>query len=297
MGVWDIEVADHHSYAAAGFLNHNSSGPNLQNVPAFPVLGKHMRKAVIAPPGFKLVSIDYSQIELRTLAHICGDDNLCDAFWHDRDVHTATAAAVYGIAPEQVSKAQRQNGKTLNFAIAYGGGPGVIQVRTGMSRSEAQELYDTFKRTYPGITRYMNEMVDFATATGYIETYLGRRVYVGKGDDGRAYSTVAVNSPIQGSAADIIKLAMVRIQPLLEQYGADLQLVMQVHDELVFYIHESVLAEVVPQLVDAMETVVELSVPLRVDAEAGDNWYDVVAMDGIEHAPFDVGAAQVRMLI
>jgi DNA polymerase-1 len=263
--------------AATGRLS--SSNPNLQNIPVRTEMGREVRKAFVAREGWKLLSADYVQIELRILASMSGDKALTQDFLDGKDIHTATAARVFGIDPEDVERDQWRKAKEVNYGIPYGvSGWGLAQ-RLRSTVQEAQELIDQYQKTYPDISRYLVETVELAREQGYVETLLGRRRYVpginARNRNERSFAErVAVNMPIQGTQADMIKIAMVRIHERMRKEGLQSKMLLQVHDELVF--------EVPPDEEAAMRTLIEeemvnalpLNVPIEVDIDSGDNWLD-----------------------
>ena len=255
----------------------SSNEPNLQNIPVRTPLGRSIRTAFIPDPGWVLIDADYSQIELRILAHICGDENMRRAFIDGDDIHARTAGEVYGVPPEQVTHEMRSRAKAVNFGIVYGISDFTLARNTGMSRAEARAFMDTYFERYPLVRRYMEESVARAKKAGYAETLMGRRRYLPElaspSFQVRAFGErCAMNSPIQGSAADIIKLAMIRADEALRREGLRARLILQVHDELILEspLDEADRAERV--LRDAMEHVAELSVPLTAQISRGGSW-------------------------
>lgn len=263
----------------------SSSAPNLQNIPIRTDIGREIRKAFVAEDGCVLLSADYSQVELRILAHISGDPSLLAAFARGEDIHASAAAAVYGISLEQVTKAQRNVAKMMNFATSYGVSAFGLAQRTGLSRGDAQRSMERYFQTYPGVKRYLDETRAAATRLGYVETLLGRRRYFPvlrtTATGPRAYNArqaaerAAINHPIQGTAADIIKIAMVRLFKALKDGGYRAKMTLQVHDELVLEVPREELTAVSKLVEQTMEGAYELKAPLKVDAEAGPNWYDM----------------------
>lgn len=288
MGVWDIGVSGDHSYLAHGFINHNSYSPNMQNVPRGKTLGRCMRQGICAPDGYKVVSIDYSQIELRMVAHVSGDPALIRAFLEGQDIHASTAAQIVGKPVEAVTKAERQMAKAVNFAVVYGGGVGSIRYSTGASWDVCQKYFDGFTKRFAGVVKWQQAtFAKFQSASdkgnGYVETYYGRRRYMpGRREDGY---TMAVNTPIQGTAADLIKIAMGRLAEYIRESDSRAEIVMQVHDEIVFLVPDAEVPGVVPEFARIMETADTFSVPILVEVEIGDNWYDMEAME-VTHAGF-----------
>jgi len=256
----------------------SSTDPNLQNIPIRTAWGKKIRKAFVAEEGNVLISADYSQIELRLIASFSGDHEMLKAFQNGEDIHRATAAKVFGIPIEEVTGEQRSHAKSVNYGIIYGLSAHGLSQQTGLKRSEAKQLIDTYFDTYPTLKDYIKKQVDFAREQAYVETVLGRRRYL-KDINSRnavvraAAERNAVNAPLQGSAADIIKKAMIEIQTgLKKEYQT--RMLLQVHDELVFEAPESEAEKVMEFIRDKMENVVSLQVPLTVDIGVGKNWYE-----------------------
>ena len=256
----------------------SSTNPNLQNIPIRTRWGKEIRKAFVAEKGHKLLSADYSQIELRLIASFSRDPEMLKAFAQDEDIHRATAAKVFGIPLEEVTKAQRSHAKSVNYGIIYGLSAHGLSQQTGLSRSESKQLIDTYFETYPTLKDYIKQQVDKAREQGYVETIFKRRRYL-KDIHSRnaivrsAAERNAVNAPLQGSAADIIKKAMIIINDkLAEKYQT--KMLLQVHDELVFEVPENELEDVKQLIKTEMEQVVDLPVPLIVDIGVGNNWYE-----------------------
>ena len=227
--------------------------------------------------GYRLVAADYSQIELRIMAHLSGDKGLLDAFAHGLDIHKATAAEVFGVALDDVTGDQRRSAKAINFGLIYGMSSFGLAKQLGVSRKSAQEYIDLYFARYPGVLRYMETTKNFAREKGYVETILGRRLYLPEinarnGMRRQGAERTAINAPMQGTAADIIKKAMIRVDEWLQASGLDARVIMQVHDELVLEVaHESVEA-VVEGIKVQMSSAAQLSVPLLVEAGIGDNW-------------------------
>jgi DNA polymerase-1 len=262
----------------------SSQEPNLQNIPIRTDIGQQFRRAFIAPPGHVLVCADYSQIELRILAHITQDPALMQAFQNDEDVHTRTAANVYKLPPEQVTAEQRRFAKMLNYAIAYGLSAFGLAQQLKIEPAEAQAFIDAYFATFPGVRRYIDETLRKAREWGYVTTLLGRRRYipdinVSNQATRQAAERAAINAPIQGSSADIMKLGMIRTDHALKQRPhLKARLILQVHDELVLEVPEPETAEVAALVRDAMSHAFELSVPLKVDVSVGANWRDKRAL-------------------
>jgi DNA polymerase-1 len=264
--------------AATGRLSSNN--PNLQNIPIRTERGRLIRKAFIArDENYTLVSADYSQIELRIIAALSGEENMIKAFQNNEDIHRSTAAKVFNVPLEEVTKEQRSNAKTVNFGIIYGVSAFGLSNQTNLSRKESAELIDAYYATYPKLKSYMQNQVDFARENGYVQTVLGRRRYLK--DINSANQMVrsgaernAVNAPIQGSAADIIKIAMINIYNRLTSENWKSKMLLQVHDELVFDVHQSELEKIQPMIKHEMENAFKLEVPLEVEIGLGKNWLE-----------------------
>jgi len=264
--------------AATGRLSSNN--PNLQNIPIRTPRGQQVRKAFIPrDDNHVLLAADYSQIELRIIAALSGDEGMVTAFQNQEDIHQATAAKVFGVPLEEVTRAQRSNAKTVNFGIVYGVSAFGLSQQTDLNRTEAKELIDTYYATYPKLRTYIQEQVDFARDNGYVTTVLGRRRYL---KDINSQNAVvrgaaernAVNAPIQGSAADIIKLAMIAIQKKLDEEQWKSKMLLQVHDELVFDVPLNELESLKTMVKTEMENAFSLPVPLVVDIGIGKNWLE-----------------------
>jgi DNA polymerase-1 len=262
--------------AATGRLSSNN--PNLQNIPIRTQRGRQVRKAFVPRnQEYVLVAADYSQIELRIIAALSEEQTMMQAFKDGQDIHASTAAKVFNVPLEQVSREQRGNAKTVNFGIIYGVSAFGLSNQTDLSRGEAKDLIDTYYRTYPKLRNYMSELVDFARDNGYVQTVLGRRRYL-KDINGSnaivrgAAERNAVNAPIQGSAADIIKIAMINIHEKLEKGGYKTKMLLQVHDELVFDVYKPELSAMKALIKTEMENAHILSVPLDVELGMGENW-------------------------
>lgn len=264
--------------AATGRLSSNN--PNLQNIPIRTERGRLIRKAFIArDENYSLLSADYSQIELRIIAALSGEENMIKAFQNNEDIHRSTAAKVFNVSLEEVTKEQRSNAKTVNFGIIYGVSAFGLSNQTSLSRSESAALIEAYYKTYPKLKSYMSDQVDFARQHGYVQTVLGRRRYLK--DINSANAVVrgaaernAVNAPIQGSAADIIKLAMINIHRKLTSENWKSKMLLQVHDELVFDVHHSELEKIKPMIKHEMENAFTMSVPLEVEMGVGQNWLE-----------------------
>jgi DNA polymerase-1 len=270
-----IHTSYHQAVAATGRLS--SQDPNLQNIPIRTLEGRRIRQAFIAPPGHSLVAADYSQIELRIMAHLSGDASLLRAFAEDRDVHQATAAEVFGIAPDAVSADQRRSAKAINFGLMYGMSAFGLARQLGIGRGDAQKYMDLYFERYPGVRRYMEETRRQARETGYVETVFGRRLYLpeiqSRNAALRQYAErSAINAPMQGTAADIIKRAMIEVDSWLQSSRIPARLIMQVHDELVLEVADEAVEALVGQTRTHMIRAADLSVPLKVDVGVGRNW-------------------------
>ncbi len=264
--------------AATGRLSSNN--PNLQNIPIRTERGRQVRKAFIPrSEEYTLLAADYSQIELRIIAALSEEETMIEAFKNGEDIHASTAAKVFNVPIDEVSREQRSNAKTVNFGIIYGVSAFGLSNQTSLSRSEAKELIDTYYKTYPKLRNYMSEQVDFARDNGYVQTVLGRRRYLKDINSANAIvrgaaERNAVNAPIQGSAADIIKIAMINIHKKLKENGYKTKMLLQVHDELVFDVYKPELEEIKTLIKTEMESAYQLAVPLDIDLGLGDNWLE-----------------------
>jgi DNA polymerase I len=270
-----IHTSYHQAVAATGRLS--SQDPNLQNIPIRTQEGRRIRQAFVAPPSHSLVAADYSQIELRIMAHLSGDASLLRAFAEDRDVHQATAAEVFGLAPDAVSADQRRSAKAINFGLMYGMSAFGLARQLGIARGDAQKYMDLYFERYPGVRRYMEETRRQARETGYVETVFGRRLYLpeiqSRNAALRQYAErSAINAPMQGTAADIIKRAMIEVDAWLESSRVAARLIMQVHDELILEVADEAVESLVGQIRTHMVRAADLSVPLKVDVGVGRNW-------------------------
>ncbi|MEH6557690.1 MAG: DNA polymerase I [Oceanicoccus sp.] len=270
-----IHTSYHQAVTATGRLS--SSDPNLQNIPIRTEEGRKVRQAFIARPGYKIVAADYSQIELRIMAHLSQDKGLLTAFAEGKDIHQATAAEVFGLELEQVSTEQRRRAKAINFGLIYGMSAFGLAKQIDVGRHEAQQYIDTYFSRYPGVRNYMDNTRADAAERGYVETLFGRRLYLpeinaSNGMRRQAAERTAINAPMQGTAADIIKKAMVAVDLWLLESGIDGQMIMQVHDELVFEVAEQSVASLVSSVNELMSGAVVLDVPLIVDVGIGNNW-------------------------
>ncbi len=270
-----IHTSYHQAVTATGRLS--SSDPNLQNIPIRTVEGRRIRQAFVAAPGYKLLAADYSQIELRIMAHLAQDEGLLHAFRNDLDVHRATAAEVFGLAPEEVSGEQRRRAKAINFGLIYGMSAFGLAKQIGVERKEAQAYIDRYFARYPGVLAYMERTREQAAEQGYVETLFGRRLYLPEirsknGAMRKAAERTAINAPMQGTAADIMKRAMVAVDAWLQESGADARVILQVHDELVLEVREDQIERVREAICPLMSAAAELAVPLVVEAGVGANW-------------------------
>ncbi|NUF29227.1 DNA polymerase I [Acinetobacter oleivorans] len=270
-----VHTSYHQALTATGRLS--SSDPNLQNIPIRRQIGRQIRKAFIAPEGRVLLAADYSQIELRLMAHFSQDDALVHAFQHGQDVHRRTAAEVLGIDIEDVTNDQRRQAKAVNFGLLYGMSEFGLIRQLGFTRQESQNYIKQYFQRYPGIYEYMQRTRQVASEQGFVETLLGRRLYTPDIDARnvmvrKAAERAAINAPLQGSAADIIKIAMIEVDKILPKDQA--KLLLQVHDELVFEADQNIAEELSKQISKVMESVVEISVPLVVEVGQGQNWDD-----------------------
>ena len=269
----------HTSFAQAAVVTGRlaSSDPNLQNIPVRSEEGRKIRTAFIAPEGSSIVSADYSQIELRIMAHLSGDERLLDAFAHGEDVHRATAGEIFGVTPLEVGPDQRRVAKSINFGLIYGMSAFGLARQLGLERSAAQTYIDRYFARYPGVARYMEEAREAARQHGYVETAFGRRLWFpdirsSNGNRRQGAERAAINAPMQGTAADLIKLAMIAVQDWLEKSGLKSKLVLQVHDELLLEVPDDELVAVRTHLPRLMSQVAELKVPLVVEVGVGPNW-------------------------
>lgn len=271
-----VHTSYQQAVAATGRLS--STDPNLQNIPIRNAEGRKVRQAFVARPGYKIVAADYSQIELRIMAHLSNDPGLVYAFSHDIDVHKATAAEVFGVALEDVTTEQRRSSKAINFGLIYGMSAFGLAKQLNIPRADAAHYIETYFERYPGVKRYMETTREQAKATGYVKTVFGRRLYLpeitsSNGARRAGAERAAINAPMQGTAADIIKLSMIAVDEWVQtQNSDDILLLMQVHDELVFEIKEQKVDEYLSTIKSLMENAVSLSVPLIVEADVGNNW-------------------------
>jgi DNA polymerase I len=272
-----IHTTYHQAATATGRLS--SSDPNLQNIPVRTELGREIRRAFVAEPGHQLVSADYSQVELRLLAHIAEDPVLLEAFQRDEDIHSRTAAEIFGVPPDQVDRDQRRVAKTVNFGIAYGLSPHGLSTRLSIPVEDARDIIERYFTRYAGIRRYLEETVERARKTGYVETMFGRRRLMADLNSknravAQAAERAAINMPIQGTAADLIKKAMLAVDAALAKERLSTVMLLQVHDELLFEAPEAEVDRVKALARECMSSVATLKVPLKVDVGAGKTWAD-----------------------
>ncbi|MGY5394109.1 DNA polymerase I [Acinetobacter sp. NigerLNRRAM0016] len=268
-----VHTSYHQALTATGRLS--STDPNLQNIPVREEIGRQIRKAFIAPEGRVLLAADYSQIELRLMAHFSQDDALLDAFRHGQDVHRRTASEVLNIPLDQVTNDQRRQAKAVNFGLLYGMSEFGLIRQLGFTREESQNYIKQYFHRYPGIYEYMQRTRQVALEQGFVETILGRRLYTPEIDARnmmirKAAERAAINAPLQGSAADIIKMAMIEVDKMLPKDQA--KMLLQVHDELVFEVDADIADDLAPKLAEVMQSVLEISVPLLVEVGKGNNW-------------------------
>jgi len=269
----------HTNYAQAvavtGRLSSNE--PNLQNIPIRTAEGRRIREAFVAPPGNRIVSADYSQIELRIMAHLSQDASLLAAFASGEDVHRRTASEIFASPPDQVTSEQRRYAKTINFGLMYGMSAFGLASQLGIERSAAQQYMDRYFTRYPGVAEYMQRTRESARDKGYVETVFGRRLYLtdiraSNNQRRQAAERAAINAPMQGTAADLIKLAMIAVHGWLQEQGSGAALIMQVHDELVLEVPETEVERIRSDVPRLMTGVAQLDVPLLVDVGTGANW-------------------------
>jgi len=270
-----IHASFHQAVASTGRLS--SSDPNLQNIPIRTAAGRKIRQAFVARPGFKILAADYSQIELRIMAHLSGDAGLLAAFQQDIDVHRQTASEVFAVPHDRVSNDQRRAAKAINFGLIYGMSAFGLARQLGIGRAEAKDYVERYFSRYPGVKKFMEQTKQSAKETGYVETVFGRRLYLPEINSRNAASRqyaerTAINAPMQGTAADIIKKAMITIDRRIADLKDSIALIMQVHDELVFEVSDDLVVEMQGKIRDDMERAASLSVPLVVETGVGGNW-------------------------
>ena len=270
-----VHTSYHQAVAATGRLS--STDPNLQNIPIRTTEGRRVRKAFVAPEGFKVMAADYSQIELRIMAHLSQDEGLISAFNEGLDIHRATAAEVFGAPLDGVADEQRRSAKAINFGLIYGMSAFGLSRQLNISRGDAQAYIDRYFDRYPGVKAYMDQTRELASEQGYVETIFGRRLYLPEIRSSnfqrrQAAERTAINAPMQGSAADIIKRAMITVDAWLSETETRARMTMQVHDELVLEVPEKEVEEITDGVVARMAAAADLSIPLVVEAGLGDNW-------------------------
>jgi len=270
-----VHTSYNQAVTATGRLSSNN--PNLQNIPTRTEEGRKIREAFIAPRGYKIVAADYSQIELRIVAHLSQDPGLLKAFKHNQDVHASTAAEVFSVALDKVTKDQRRIAKMINFGLLYGMSAFGLSRQLGISRTEAQQHMDVYFKRYPGVHGYMQHAREIAAKQGYVETLFKRRLYIPEINSTNkqmqlAAERAAINAPMQGTAADLIKIAMIHVDAWLRAEQIDAKMIMQVHDELVFEVKVDHIEKISAKIKSLMENAASLSVPLIVDVGVGDNW-------------------------
>jgi len=270
-----VHTSYHQAVAATGRLS--SSDPNLQNIPIRSEAGRRIRRAFVPEPGFRMLAADYSQIELRIMAHLSGDERLLTAFAAGQDIHRATAAEILGLRPDEVTSEQRRSAKAVNFGLIYGMSAFGLARQLGIERQEAQDYVDAYFARYPGVRAFMDKTREQARQDRYVETLFGRRLYltnIGHSNHQlrSAAERTAINAPMQGTAADIIKRAMIAVDAWIHREQPPVRMIMQVHDELVFEVAEEATASASEQIRALMQNAAELAVPLLVEAGVGDNW-------------------------
>jgi len=270
-------VHTHYAQAVAVTGRLSSNEPNLQNIPIRTPEGRRVREAFVAPPGCQIASADYSQIELRIMAHLSGDEALLKAFSEGQDVHRATAAEVFGLAPEQVSAEQRRYAKVINFGLIYGMSSFGLAKALGIDNGAAKNYIERYFQRFAGVRHYMDETRAHAKARGYVETVFGRRLYLPEinspnGPRRAAAERAAINAPMQGTAADLIKMSMVAVQRELDRQQRATRMIMQVHDELVFEVPQSEVEWLRTEIPRLMAGVARLGVPLLAEVGIGPNW-------------------------
>jgi len=270
----------HTSYNQTGSVTGRiaSSNPNLQNIPIRTELGRQVRKAFVATPGWSLIAVDYSQIELRVAAHMAGDQAMLKAFREGQDIHTATAAAIHDISLNEVTEQQRRDAKATNFGLIYGMSAYGLTQSTDLTLAEAETFVETYFKRFPGIRDYLDKIKEQAKAKGYVETLLGRKRYFPRLTSTSNYNLrrreerEAINAPIQGTAADIMKMAMISAAEELEKSGLSARMLLQVHDELVLEAPEGEVDQTIKLIQSSMENVYSLDIPLTTEAKYGENW-------------------------
>jgi DNA polymerase-1 len=274
-GTGRIHTSFNQTRTSTGRLS--SSDPNMQNIPVRGELGGQVRQAFIAAPGLNLFAGDYSQIDLRALAHLSGDDALVKAFRNDEDIHSATAQLLFGVEKQDVTKDMRRFAKTVNFGVIYGMSDYGLEQATELSREDAGKFIKAYFEKYPGVTKYLNDTKEKARRDGYVETLLGRRRYIpdinsANGQIRQAAERMAINMPVQGTSADIIKVAMINLYREMKIRRVKSRMLLQVHDELVFEVPDAELDFMRQLVTETMNSAVKLNVPLKVDTKVGKNW-------------------------
>jgi DNA polymerase-1 len=273
-----VHTSYNQTVASTGRLS--SIDPNLQNIPIRTDLGKEIRKAFVpTDKNHVIFSADYSQIELRIMASICKDPGLTKAFKEGEDIHRSTAALVFQVDPEEVTSDMRRRAKEVNFGILYGIGAFGLKTRLGITQSLAKEIIDNYFATFTNVKKFMDDSVKFAKENGYAETLIGRRRFLKNINSNNRVvrqfeERVAINMPIQGTAADMIKLAMIKVHNLLKRKNVKTKMILQVHDELVFDMHKDEVDDLKPQIIKIMEEAFPLNVPVKVDSGTGKNWLE-----------------------
>jgi DNA polymerase I len=270
-------VHTHYAQAVAVTGRLSSNDPNLQNIPIRTAEGRRIREAFVAPPGCRIASADYSQIELRIMAHMSGDPGMTKAFAEGLDIHRATAGEIFGMAASEVTSEQRRYAKAINFGLIYGMGAFGLSQALGIEQKAARDYIDRYFQRFAGVKRYMEETKARAGELGYVETLFGRRITLpeikgGNGPRRSAAERQAINAPMQGTAADLIKLAMIAVQRALDEQQRATRMIMQVHDELVFEVPDSEREWACAELPRLMAGVATLSVPLLAEVGLGANW-------------------------
>jgi DNA polymerase-1 len=271
-----VHTSYHQAIAATGRLS--STDPNLQNIPIRTAAGRRVRQAFVPRPGYQIVAADYSQIELRIMAHLSGDKGLLTAFASGKDIHTATASEVFDTPLAEVTVDQRRNAKAINFGLIYGMSAFGLSKQLNIPRHDAQNYMDLYFERYPSVLTYMQDTRLLAKEKGYVSTVFGRRLYLPEinstnGMRRKGAERAAINAPMQGTAADIIKKAMLAVDKWIDTLPLDeVRMIMQVHDELVFEIKQPQLTEYKDKIISLMEQAVQLNVPLIVEAGVGENW-------------------------
>ncbi|OIP25768.1 MAG: DNA polymerase I, partial [Dehalococcoidia bacterium CG2_30_46_19] len=274
-----IHTSFNQTGTATGRLS--SSEPNLQNIPVRGEVGRIIRRAIIVPPGSYLLSADYSQIDLRVLAHLSGDSGLISAFINDEDIHAATASKLFDVSKSEVNVEMRRVAKTVNFGVIYGMSDYGLEQATELNREEAAQFISSYFEKYPGVRKYIETTKEQAWKLGYVQTLMGRRRFIPEINSPNrqikeAAERMAVNAPVQGTSADIIKIAMVNVQHEIERRNLRSKMLLQVHDELLFEVPENEVSEVKEMVREVMFQAVNLCVPLKVDIKRGKNWDEMV---------------------